>query len=402
MLTFVRENARWLGAGFLLTFAAGFGQTWFISLFASQIKQEFGLTDGSWGTLYTVATLSSAALMFWFGSLVDKISLMRFATAITLLFALAALILSSTTSVLILGFAIFLLRFCGQGMFGHIAMTAMGRWFEATRGRAVSIASLGHPAGEVVMPLIAVFAVSVIGWNATWIVVSVLLIVVVTPLLWVLLRGDRSPHGKKSTVSSRGLGGQHWTRFQAVRHWLLPALIPMLLTPGFIGTVIFFHQTHIADIKGWSLLEMAPGYSFYATASVSAAFFAGWASDQFGPERLLPIILVPMALGVLLIGIGTEVWSWYGVLALCGLTQGASGAFWGVFLPVAYGTRYLGAIRSLVTTVIVVSTAIGPGITGMLIDGGINLPAQSFAMSIWCLVFSVLSFAITRRMKREV
>ncbi|SFN79129.1 Major Facilitator Superfamily protein [Cohaesibacter marisflavi] len=402
MLTFIRQNSRWLSAGLLLTFASSFGQTWFISLFATEIKLEFGLSDGAWGSLYTAATLSSALLMFWLGSLADKIALSRLAPAITLIFAIAALGFSFSSSVVMLGIFLFLLRFCGQGMFGHLAMTAMGRWFDASRGRAVSIAMLGHPLGEVIVPLVAVFAIATIGWNLTWVTVSMILILIVAPAVWFLSLDDRSPVGQKAEQTlTKGLGGRHWTRSDAARHWLLPALIPMLLTPGFIATVMFFHQTHIANVKGWSLMEMAPGYSFFASATVASTFLMGWASDRFGAERLLPVILIPMGFGVLLITVGEPVWSWYAVLALCGVTQGLSGAFWGVFLPVAYGTRYLGAIRALTTTVMVFSTAIGPGITGLFIDAGVFFPTQSIFMSIWCFIFSLISFIIARRLKRE-
>lgn len=79
--------------------------------------------------------------------------------------ALAALGMAGTGSVWLLGLSVFVLRFCGQGMFSHIAMTAMGRWFVARRGRAVSIAALGHPAGEVVLPILAVLLIALIGWR---------------------------------------------------------------------------------------------------------------------------------------------------------------------------------------------------------------------------------------------
>lgn len=67
MFPFLAHNLRWLAAGFFLTFGSAFGQTWFISLSARFIKDEYGLTDGSWGSLYTLATLSAAALMLWRG-----------------------------------------------------------------------------------------------------------------------------------------------------------------------------------------------------------------------------------------------------------------------------------------------------------------------------------------------
>lgn len=134
MIRFLRDNVRWLGAGLLLTFASAFGQTWFISLFAVFIKERHGLTDGSWGSLYTAATLASAALMFWRGGMADSVPLSRLAPGVALVFAAAALGMAWAPSVLVLGVVLFLLRFCGQGMFSHIAMTAMGRWFDAKRG----------------------------------------------------------------------------------------------------------------------------------------------------------------------------------------------------------------------------------------------------------------------------
>ncbi|MCC5959478.1 MAG: hypothetical protein JJU08_09075 [Rhodobacteraceae bacterium] len=102
---FLRKNLRWLSAGFVLTFVSAFGQTWFISLFAGAIKAEHGLTDGSWGSLYTLATLSAAALMFWRGSLADTIALSRLAPAITGVFALAALGMALAQNVWVLGVA---------------------------------------------------------------------------------------------------------------------------------------------------------------------------------------------------------------------------------------------------------------------------------------------------------
>ena len=402
MLHFLRDNLRWLAAGFLLTFASAFGQTWFISLFAGFIKDEYGLTDGSWGSLYTVATLTAAALMFWRGSWADSVRLARLAPAVALVFAAAALGMAFSQSIWVLGIALFLLRFCGQGMFSHIAMTAMGRWFEARRGRAVSISNLGHPAGEVVVPLVAVFAIGTIGWHATWGVVAAVLVFIVVPLLLYLLSEARAPRGASGSFELPGLEGRHWRRRDAARHWLLPALLPIILTPGFISTVVFFHQVHVAEVKGWTLASMAPGYSAFAVTTVASALAAGWAADRFGPHRLLPALLIPMAIGVAIIGPADHVVAWYLALGFIGLTQGTASALWGVILPVVYGTRHLGSVRSLVTTVIVMSTAIGPGITGILIDASVSFPVQSLFMGLWCIGLSAFCYVVQRRLAQEL
>ena len=402
MLRFVHENIRWLGAGFLLTFASAFGQTWFISLFAGFIKEEHGLTDGSWGGIYTLATLLAAALLFWRGSMADTVKLVRLAPATAVIFAMAGLGMAFGQSLWTMGVSLFILRFCGQGMFSHLAMTAMGRWFEARRGQAISISNLGHPAGEMVMPFFAILLIGAIGWHATWIVVTASLICVVVPLLIFLLSEGRAPRGTAAPLELSGLGGRHWRRRDAAKHWLLPALLPIVFTPGFVGTVVFFHQVHVAEVKRWSLAAMAPGYSAFAVMTVASALAAGWAADRFGPHRLLPGLLVPMGLGLAIIGPADHVAAWYLALGLIGLTQGMTSALWGALLPVIYGTRHLGSVRSLVTTIMVFATAIGPGLTGVLIDQGIDFPSQSLVLGIWCLALSAFSYLVQRRLAREM
>ncbi|MEM1285335.1 MAG: MFS transporter [Pseudomonadota bacterium] len=402
MFRFLLDNRRWLGAGLLLTFASSVGQTWFISLFAGFIKAEHGLTDGSWGTLYTVATLASAALLFWRGSWADSIPFARLAPTIALLFALAAIGFAFSPSIWVLGVAVFGLRFCGQGMFSHIAMTAMGRWFAARRGRAVAITNLGHPLAEISLPIVVVAVVGLIGWQTTWLVAAAVLAFPVALTLWLLLSEGRTKQSKVLNRETPGLAGKHWRRRDAIRHWLLPALLPVLLTPGFIGTVIFFHQVHVSEVKGWSLLAMTPGYTFYAACAVAFSFASGWASDRFGPHRLLPILLVPMGIGIALVGPAKSVWGWYTALALIGMSQGIANALSGVLFPHVYGTRHLGSIRAMATTIMVVSTAIGPGITGLLIDQGIAFPDQGLAMGLWCLALSALCLWIANRLNAEL
>lgn len=402
MHRFLIENLRWLGAGFLLTYASAFGQTWFIALFAGDIKQIHGLSDGDWGGLYTLATLSAAGLMFLRGSLADTVPLSRLAPATALLFAAATLGMALTSSIIVLALCLFVLRFCGQGMFSHIAMTAMGRWFAATRGRAVAISGLGHPAGEMTLSILAVLAIASLGWRMTFGLTAVVIAVLVAPALWLLLRDDRAPRGSVATGAQTGMQGLHWTRAMALRHWLFPALLPVLLTPGFVGTVVFFQQVHTADVKGWRLLDMAPGYTAFAVTTVLAAFAAGWAADRFGPARLLPVLLVPMGIGTALIGPAQSVAAWYVALAVIGISQGTASALWGALLPAVYGTRNLGSIRSLATTVMVIATAIGPGITGVLIDAGIDFPTQSLFLGAWCLTLAVGCVVIERRLTAEL
>ena len=401
MLSFLAENRRWLATGILLALGACLGHTWFIALFAGEIRAEFGLSDGQWGLIYTAATLSSAALLFGRGGWADTVPLSRLAPMVAIAFAGAAVLMALGQTIWTLGIAVFLLRFCGQGMFSHIQQTAMARWFITTRGRAMAIANLGYTTGQILLPLPAVLLMGWIGWRMSWLVVAAILLMFILPLLLVLLRQDRAPQGSTGgMIGAPGLGGQHWRRREALRHWLFWALVPLMLTPGYVGTVVFFHQVHVAEIKGWTLIAMAPAYPAWALSEVVAAFVAGWAADRFGPARLLPLTVLPMGVGIALIGMGETPLAWITGIGLIGVTQGMTNTIWGTLLPATYGTNHIGSVRAVAAAVLVVSTALGPGMGGVIIDAGISVPQQAGAMALWCFGLSLAMWPVMRRILR--
>ena len=401
MLSFLAENRRWLATGILLALGACLGHTWFIALFAGEIRAEFGLSDGQWGLIYTAATLSSAALLFGRGGWADTVPLSRLAPMVAIAFAGAAVLMALGQTIWTLGIAVFLLRFCGQGMFSHIQQTAMARWFITTRGRAMAIANLGYTTGQILLPLPAVLLMGWIGWRMSWLVVAAILLMFILPLLLMLLRQDRAPQGSTGgMIGAPGLGGQHWRRREALRHWLFWALVPLMLTPGYVGTVVFFHQVNVAEIKGWTLIAMAPAYPAWALSEVAAAFVAGWAADRFGPARLLPLTVLPMGVGIALIGMGETPLAWITGIGLIGVTQGMTNTIWGTLLPATYGTNHIGSVRAVAAAVLVVSTALGPGMGGVIIDAGISVPQQAGAMALWCFGLSLAMWPVMRRILR--
>ena len=129
-LTFLRGNALWLGAGALMAGSTGFGQTFFISLYAGQWRDEFGLSHGDWGAIYMAATLTSAVVLTQAGRLIDVWRARTVALAVLIAFALICVGVANVTTWWMLAGLVFGLRFCGQGMLSHLAVTAMGKWFE--------------------------------------------------------------------------------------------------------------------------------------------------------------------------------------------------------------------------------------------------------------------------------
>ncbi|MEM6762458.1 MAG: MFS transporter [Pseudomonadota bacterium] len=395
---FYTRNAWWLGTGLLLTFASGFGQTYFIALFAGGIRSEFGLSNGEWGGLYTVATIGSAALLIHAGRYADTMPLVRLASIIFVLYALAAVAMMLAPNVVVLALAIFGLRFCGQGMMGHIAITAMARWFAANRARAVAIAVLGFPLGEAIFPFFAVEVELWAGWRAAWGIVALLILVVILPAAFLLLRHGRVPQGEGGGEDAVGMEGRHWTRREVLRHWVFYALMPGMLASPFIGTCVFFHQVHIADLRGYDLATMALAFPVYAAISVTTSLIVGPLIDRVGPTRILPFCLVPIAVAMAALAIPGGIWVWFLTMAAVGVGQGIIITMIGALWPTLYGTRWIGSVKAIFSSAMVLSTALGPGITGWVIDMGVSFPAQAPYLGAYCLAMTVLFLVIAPRL----
>ena len=207
-LSFLRQHGGLIAFGVFMSFLSSFGQTFFISLFGGQIREAFELTHGSFGTIYASGTLASAAVLVWLGRLIDRMALAHFSAVVLGGLAATCLLMGMTWSAGALVLAVFGLRLFGQGLVSHAAVTAMGRYFDAERGRAVSIASLGHTAGEAVFPLLVVATFALVGWRTVWTGAGVAVLVAL-PLVFVFL----VPGLLLTFLFRKGRGGRKPRRF---------------------------------------------------------------------------------------------------------------------------------------------------------------------------------------------
>lgn len=401
MLTFFRDNAAWLAAGFLLTLTSSYGQTFFISIFAGEIRAAFGLSHGGWGAIYALGTLGSAATMLWAGTLADRFRVRDLVQIVLPILAGACLAMAAVPGAWALPFVIYALRLGGQGMTTHIAIVAMGRWFVVSRGKALSVATLGFTVGEALLPITFVALLGVLDWRVLW-VLAAALVFAVMPVLAGLLRQERVPSADAEINASTGMDGRNWRRGEMLRHWLFWAMVPLMLGPSAFNTALFFHQVHVAEIKGISHLSFVTLFPIYTLSSVGMMVASGFALDRFGTARLLPLLPLPIACGFLVLGTADNVASVALGMALIGLSTGANStlpnAFWAEF----YGTRNLGGIKAVATAVMVFGSAVGPVLTGSLIDAGFGLDRQMVLIGFYFIVTAAIVALAMRRAKRRL
>lgn len=388
-LRFLRVNAAFLSVGVLLTFTSSFGQTFFISIFAGELRAEFGLSHAAWGGIYAAGTIASAGVMIWLGALTDVFRVRVLSVFILTGLAVACLLMALNAALIFLPVVIFALRLGGQGMSSHIATVAMARWYVAARGRALSVASIGFSLGEALLPILFVSLMAVLSWRALW-VLAAIMVISVLPLVVRLLRLERTPQAVTEATRAVGMEARQWSRGDVLRHWLFWVMVPAIAGPSAFGTAFFFQQVHLAEAKGWSHLELVALFPIYTIASVAFMLISGWAIDLWGTRRIAPLVQIPAGLGFLVFGIadglGLASLGIFLMAASFGLNATFPGAFWAEF----YGTRHLGAIKSVATSVMIMGSAAGPAITGYLIDRGLDFPDQMAGIGIWFMCIAIL------------
>ena len=396
-LRFARANARFLGFGFTMAFASSVGQTYFIGVFGPAVRDEFGLSHTSWSAIYMAGTLLSAVALSWTGPQIDRLPLKRYATLVCVALVIAAAFMAQVPSAAWLVLAIFLLRQAGQGLASHVGTTSMARYFDADRGKAVALAALGFAAGESLLPVAAVLGIAVLGWRASYGAAATLLALCLLPAVWWLLRHHDARHrdhleylarqssgGATGGATGRAAAAPSWSRAEVLRHGAFYLLLPAVLAPSFIGTALFFHHLELAAVKGWSAAWITGNYWVFALGTVLALLAAGPLIDRITAVRVLPGFLAPMALGLLVLwGFERAVWA-LPYLFLLGLTSGITFTAVTALWAEIYGVRHLGAIRSLVLSLSVLSSALGPLVMGALMDAGVPVETICGLFALYC------------------
>lgn len=372
---FIQSNARFLAAGFLLTLLSSFGQTFFISIFSGVIRQEFALSHAQWGGMYAAGTFASAFVLIWVGGISDLIRTRILGAVVLVGLGLSALFMSVNHTVSLIVLSIFLLRFFGQGMASHLASVAMARWFNAQRGRALALSNLGFSLGEAVLPLSFVVIMAVLPWRALWVICACVAFVA-APVLYVLLRAERTPQDLAKEDHAAGMQGRHWTRSACLRHPLFWLSIPALLGPPAFNTAFFFQQVPYAEMNGWAHVALVALFPLYTLGAVTATLGAGVIQDRFGLRTVLGYAQLPMVGAFIAYALAPSlIWVAVG-MGMMALTSGAMNTWFRSFWAEFYGTAKLGAIKAMSTAVMVVGSALGPGITGWGLDHGIALSTQ--------------------------
>lgn len=387
-IPFIRANSKLLSFGLLMTCLSGYGQTYLLALYVPFLIEEFSLQNAQISIYYMVATIASALVLPQLGKLIDSVRLKPYTLASTFVFIIAMVTMSYVQHWFVIVLAFFGLRIAGQGLFSHISMTSMSKYFDKGRGKAISLASLGHPFGQAILPVMVVGLIGLVGWRLSLLVNAGLVLLIVPLFLYFFIDEDKLVIHEKTGGSKNNLS-EKVSSWQIMKSKAFLLLAPNMFVLSFTITGLFFYQFAIADFKDWSLQWMAIGLTFYAIAGSVAILFAGPLIDKYTARRFFPFYLIPFMVAIGFIWVFPQLWVIFPYMILMGISAGMGNAIMSALQVELFGATYIGKVRSLFASIMVLSSAVGPAVYGVLVDAGYSFDVV-FVFSI-LLMFLVIA-----------
>jgi MFS family permease len=350
----------------------GPGQTVGVSVFVDPMMEALALSRSEVATAYAVGTLAGAVAMPRLGRLIDDRGARLAMAIVGGLFGLALAGMAGVVGLVSIVIGFMGIRMLGQGALTLVATTAVAPWFARRRGLAIGVTTaVGSALLSLVPVVVSAVVLPAVGWRGAWLVLAaaVWLIVVPIALRGMIDRpdqvgqrpdGDAPVDAATAAAADAEAAAVSFTRREALRTPMFWAVAGGVAATGMIGTGLAFHQIDLLGEQGLTPVQAAANFLPQTVAALSATLLVGAAVDRVASRWVLALSMGLLATAMLLVPFVSP-----GVLAVVyGMLVGAAGsaarALEAASFPKLYGLLHVGAIRGVVTSISVASTALGP------------------------------------------
>ena len=392
-------NLKVIVFGFIFTFFSSFGQSFFLGLFNSSIRDALSISHGQFGTIYASATLCSSLLLIWVGKKIDDVNVFKFAFYVTILLSFSCFFFSKISSVIFLFIAIFLMRFSGQGMMSHTATTTISRYFTKSRGKALSTGWFGLSVAEFILPVLMVYLLTIYAWQNIWLSISILVLIFL-PIVSFFLVKDLNLNSREKSENDeyKEENIKQWRRIEVIKDYRFYIICSNMLAMPWIATGVFVYQSFITNSKEWGEYIIAQSFMAYSICSVVTLLISGFLIDKFTSRKLLIYMNIPLLLSTFVIMFLSNEYSAFIFLGLIGISNGLANVLGSSTWAEIYGVKYIGSIKAITTALMVFSTAIGTALFGILIDFGFTIEKIAIVSAIYIFSSIVLLFFTRRKL----
>jgi len=327
------------------------------------------------------------------GKKIDDLKLVNYSFLVVIFLSLAALFFSFVNGLIFLAIGVFFLRLSGQGLMAHTASVTISRFFDRSRGKALSYVWVGMSFGEFLLPVIIVYFLTFIYWRNLWQGFAIIIILLLPIFTYLTIKDINifSREKEKGYHNNNNIGLiKSWTRKEVIRDLKFYSVLPAMLASSFIITGIVINQTFILESKDWGKFAIAKSFMIYSILTVITLFLSGYLVDKFTSRKIFPLLNVPLLLSVIILAIFDHPYSAFIFMGFMGISNGLTNVLISSFWAEIYGVNYLGSIKALTGSLMVFSTALATVVFGTLIDLGYSIENIAFL----CAIYTAISIFI--------
>jgi len=385
--------------GFIFTFFSSFGQSFFLGLFNAPIRNELGITHGQFGNIYATATIFSSLLLIWVGKKIDEYQIIYYSFFVIILLFLSSLFFSFINSIYFLAFGIFLMRFSGQGLMSHASTTTISRFFERSRGKALSTIWFGLSSAEFILPVLVTYLFVIYSWRSVWQGIAILIILFLPFVVLNTIKKIRLDSREKDLNPAKSFKIKSWRRRDVIKDYRFYIISLNMLAMPWIATGVFVYQSFITDSKMWNIYTIPKAFMVYSIASIITLFFSGFLVDKFTSRKLIPMMNIPLLIAMFVLFYYQGEISAFIFLGLVGISNGLANVLGSSTWAEIYGVKFIGSIKALTTAFMVFSTAFGTAVFGLLIDVGYSIENIALIAGVYILISLVLLLLIMKNLE---
>jgi len=392
-------NKKVIVFGFIFTFFSSFGQSFFLGLFNAPIRNELGITHGQFGNIYATATIFSSLLLIWVGKKIDEYQIIYYSFFVIILLFLSSLFFSFINSIYFLAFGIFLMRFSGQGLMSHTSTTTISRFFEKSRGKALSTIWFGLSSAEFILPVLTTYLFVIYSWRFVWQGIAVLIILFLPFVVLNTIKKIKLDSREQDLNPSKSFKIKSWRRRDVIKDYRFYIISLNMLAMPWIATGVFVYQSFITDSKMWNIYTIPKAFMVYSIASIITLFFSGFLVDKFTSRKLIPMMNIPLLIAMLVLFYYQSEISAFIFLGLVGISNGLANVLGSSTWAEIYGVKFIGSIKALTTAFMVFSTAFGTAVFGLLIDIGFSIENIALIAGVYIVISLVLLLLIMKNLE---
>lgn len=377
------------------TFFSGFGQTYFLAFVIVAIQEEFVISHTKMGLITMGMSLGSGMTIPYIGRLLDRVHVGSYSLMAGFFTALSCLFLANAKNLFGIFFGLYVLRLCAHGLLPHISDVSMSRYFSSNRGKALSLAGLGACLCEICVSCFITKLLLAFNWRELFILMAGTLFFVFLPVAAFMVHRDDEFH-QPPNPDLEAKSYEEVSTMQLFSSLYFLTTLLLIMVPPFLVTAFLLYQKSLALEKGWPVDVMASFLSGFALCRSCLGMLAGILTDRYGARNMISFYALPLSLGFAMLLFVNHPVSALCCFTLAGGTLGFGSNFKAAVWSEIYGRCFIAKVRSIASSMVVLSTAMSPPIVGYLLDQG-----YSFSFMMWAAIFMLwstafLHFAVSR------